>query len=51
MSSELRAELLNGVIQAAICEHIETIRAYNSRAYDGTPGTDRIVTTGPVSFD
>jgi crotonobetainyl-CoA:carnitine CoA-transferase CaiB-like acyl-CoA transferase len=26
-------------IGAAICENIETIRAYNSRPADGTPGT------------
>lgn len=28
-------------IGAALCENIETIRAYNSRPADGTPGTDR----------
>ena len=28
-------------IGAAICENIETIRAYNSRPFDGKPGTDQ----------
>jgi crotonobetainyl-CoA:carnitine CoA-transferase CaiB-like acyl-CoA transferase len=28
-------------IGAAICENIESIRAYNTRPADGTPGTDR----------
>ena len=33
-------------IGAAVCENIETLRAYNSRPADGTPGTDR----GSYSF-
>jgi crotonobetainyl-CoA:carnitine CoA-transferase CaiB-like acyl-CoA transferase len=28
-------------IGAAICENIESIRAYNTRPADGTPGTDK----------
>jgi len=28
-------------VGAAICENIESIRAYNSRPADGTPGTDQ----------
>lgn len=33
-------------IGAAVCENLETLRAYNSRPADGTPGTDR----GSYSF-
>lgn len=33
-------------VAGAVCENIETIRAYNTRSADGTPGTDR----GSYSF-
>jgi crotonobetainyl-CoA:carnitine CoA-transferase CaiB-like acyl-CoA transferase len=40
------SRLQDADIGAAVCENLETLRAYNNRPADGTPGTDR----GSYSF-
>jgi crotonobetainyl-CoA:carnitine CoA-transferase CaiB-like acyl-CoA transferase len=40
-ATDWEKRLQNADIGAAVCENLETLRAYNSRPADGTPGTDR----------